>query len=121
MSHFKKDLQEHYNFFAMCFEYRLAQHNRSNENRLRFASATDLLTFNAFEKIILAETDESLNERFAAVGDDIMRVIKNLKREYRGDFGLEPGARFQELKEQRRENKDTNFAESLRAKRGVLS
>jgi hypothetical protein len=117
MSHFKKDLQEHYNFFAMCFEYRLAQHNRSNENRLRFASATDLLTFNAFEKIILAETDESLNERFAAVGDDIMRVIRNLKREYRGDFGLEPGSRFQELKEQRRENKDTNFAENLRAKR----
>lgn len=117
MSHFKKDLQEHYNFFAMCFEYRLAQHNRSNENRLRFASATDLLTHNAFEKIILAETEESINERFAAVGDDIMRVIKNLKREYRGEYGLEPGAKFQELKEQRRENKDANFAEDLRAKR----
>lgn len=103
MSLFKKDLQEHFDFFAKCSDYVFTKHQFSQNGAMRFASATTIIAFQALENIVLNETENSLNYRLSQIADEFSTLGSKLKRTLRNEYNIPRGMRFTEFRAQNKE------------------
>ena len=107
MSNFKKELSEHYSFFSKCSEYFLLKHKLSNLGNSRFASALDIYYLNELEKFYKSITPEDLNQRLAAVRDDLLRIGPRLRNQIRSEMGLvDSGRSFRDFKKENKGDED---------------
>ena len=104
MSLFKKDYQEHFDFFAKCSDYIFTKHRMAQAGAMRFASASDILAFRALENIVLAESEDSLNLRLSQIADEFKTLGTKLKRSLRKQYGIPEGVIFENF---RKRNRDT--------------
>lgn len=111
MSLFKKDLQEHYDFFAKCYDYILTKQALSKTGAMRFASVSDLMSLNILEKFYNSISENDLNKRLAQVEPDISSMGMRLKMGLRKELGVPPGVPFSQFK---KENKDNDEFNTLR-------
>lgn len=86
MSLFKKDINEHDEFFDMVRDYIIA---KATLGRVRLASASDIYTLETIGKIILAaiedgsyERRERLRSKPVATADDFEKLRNNFRKIY---------------------------------------
>ena len=103
MSLFKKDYQEHFDFFAKCSDYIFTKHRMAQTGAMRFASASDILAFRALENIVLAESEDSLNLRLSQIADDFSTLGAKIKRSLRNQYDIPRGMKFNEFRSQNKE------------------
>jgi hypothetical protein len=103
MSLFKKDYQEHFDFFAKCSDYIFTKHRMVQTGAMRFASASDILAFRALENIVLAESEDSLNLRLSQIADDFSTLGAKIKRSLRNQYDIPRGMKFNEFRAQNKE------------------
>jgi hypothetical protein len=103
MSLFKKDYQEHFDFFAKCSDYIFTKHRMAQTGAMRFASASDILAFRALENIVLAESEDSLNLRLSQIADDFSTLGAKIKRSLRNQYDIPSGMKFNEFRAQNKE------------------
>jgi hypothetical protein len=103
MSLFKKDYQEHFDFFAKCSDYIFTKHRMAQTGAMRFASASDILTFRALENIVLAESEDSINLRLSQIADEFSSLGTKIKRSLRNQYDIPRGMKFTEFRAQNKE------------------
>lgn len=103
MSLFKKDYQEHFDFFAKCSDYIFTKHRMAQVGAMRFASASDILAFRALENIVLAESEDSLNLRLSQIADEFSTLGSKIKRSLRNKYDIPRGMKFTEFRAQNKE------------------
>jgi hypothetical protein len=103
MSLFKKDYQEHFDFFAKCSDYIFAKHRMAQTGAMRFASASDILAFRALENIVLAESEDSINLRLSQIADEFSSLGTKIKRSLRNQYDIPRGMKFTEFRAQNKE------------------
>lgn len=108
MSLFRKDLQEHYDFFTKCYDYILAKHALSKAGAMRFASVSDLMSLSILEKFYNSVSEKDLNKRLAAVQPDLASLGTKLKLGLRREFGVPIGLTFSQFKKENKENEEFN-------------
>ena len=108
MSLFKKDLQEHYDFFAKCYDYILTKQALSKAGAMRFAGASDLMSLNVLEKFYNSISENDINKRLAQVETDISSIGKRLKMGLRKELGVPSGVTFSQFKKENKDNDEFN-------------
>ena len=103
MSLFKKDYQEHFDFFAKCSDYIFTKHRMAQAGAMRFASASDILAFRALENIVLAESEDLLNLRLSQIADEFSTLGSKIKRSLRNKYDIPRGMKFTEFRAQNKE------------------
>ena len=103
MSLFKKDYQEHFDFFAKCSDYIFTKHRMAQTGAMRFASASDILAFRALENIVLAESEDSINLRLSQIADEFSSLGTKIKRSLRNQYDIPRGMKFTEFRAQNKE------------------
>lgn len=103
MSLFKKDYQEHFDFFAKCSDYIFTKHRMAQAGAMRFASASDILAFRALENIVLAESEDSINLRLSQIADEFSSLGAKIKRSLRNQYDIPRGMKFTEFRAQNKE------------------
>ena len=103
MSLFKKDYQEHFDFFAKCSDYIFTKHRMAQTGAMRFASASDILAFRALENIVLAESEDSINLRLSQIADEFSSLGAKIKRSLRNQYDIPRGMKFTEFRAQNKE------------------
>jgi hypothetical protein len=103
MSLFKKDYQEHFDFFAKCSDYIFTKHRMARTGAMRFASASDILAFRALENIVLAESEDSINLRLSQIADEFSSLGTKIKRSLRNQYDIPRGMKFTEFRAQNKE------------------
>ena len=103
MSLFKKDYQEHFDFFAKCSDYIFTKHRMARKGAMRFASASDILAFRALENIVLAESEDSINLRLSQIADEFSSLGAKIKRSLRNQYDIPRGMKFTEFRAQNKE------------------
>ena len=103
MSLFKKDYQEHFDFFAKCSDYIFTKHRMAQTGAMRFASASDILAFRALENIVLAESEDSINLRLSQIANEFSSLGAKIKRSLRNQYDIPRGMKFTEFRAQNKE------------------
>lgn len=119
MSHFKKNLDEHYNYFSMLYEVRLSEY-LSKKNDIRFVAASDLFTLNYYKQVLANTNDDEFNMRLAQVENNLLSKLQEIQQTLRAKYKTDD---FQALKAKKKS--DPNFQEQLKEDRvnlvGILN